>query len=68
MLDFCKGGQSITKPRHGSGCKKSGRVREAVISDQDGSAEESDLSSSFMTNSIGKWRQYWPLKGSDDKV
>jgi hypothetical protein len=58
MLGFCKGGQSITKHHHGPSCKKSGRVREAVISDQDGGAEESDLSSSFMTNSMGKYRQY----------
>jgi hypothetical protein len=54
MLCFCEGGHSIMKHQHGPSCKKSGRVREAVISDQDGSAEESDLSSSFMTNSIGK--------------
>jgi hypothetical protein len=54
MLDFLKGDQSVVKPHHGPGCKKSGWVREAVISDQDVGAEDSDLNSSFMTNSIGK--------------
>jgi hypothetical protein len=54
MLGFHEGDQSVMKPHHGPGCKKTGRVREAVISDQDGGAEDSDLSSSFMTNSIGK--------------
>lgn len=53
-MDFLKGDQSVVKPHHGPGCKKSGRVREAFISDQEGGAEDSDLSSSCMTNSIGK--------------
>jgi len=53
-LFFYKGGQSVAKPHQGHSCKRSGRVREAFISEQDGDAEESDLGSSYMTNSIGK--------------
>lgn len=53
-LAYHKGGQCATKPQHGRGSKRSGLVREAVISEQNGvSAAESDLSTSFMTNSLG---------------
>jgi hypothetical protein len=55
---FYKDGQSVTKPHQGHGCKRSGRVRKAVISEHDGGgAAESELSSSFMVNSIGKYEQ-----------
>jgi hypothetical protein len=53
VIAFHEGGQSATKPHHGRGSKRSGLVREAVISEQNGVSADSDLSTSFMTNSLG---------------
>ncbi|XP_069674529.1 serine/threonine-protein kinase 11-interacting protein isoform X2 [Periplaneta americana] len=47
-----RGGQMFTKYQQARSNKKSSRVREAVISEQEDAGEESDLSSSFMTNSL----------------
>ena len=52
-MAFHKGEQSATKSHHGRGSKRSGLVREAVISEQTGVSADSDLSTSFMTNSLG---------------
>jgi hypothetical protein len=55
-VSFCEGAQSVKKPHQGHGYKRSGRVREAVISEHDsGDAAESASSSSFMVDSVGKY-------------
>ncbi|KDR23218.1 serine/threonine-protein kinase 11-interacting protein [Zootermopsis nevadensis] len=47
-----RGGQSGSKPHQSHDCKRSGRVRKAVISEHGCDAAETELSSSFMVNSI----------------